>query len=389
MMRRTLTALCLVLAVPGGSAAQSLFNSVGLGAPLEGLDARARSMGALGPGLLGGSVLPLDPSSGARVLLPTLSATMQPTWGTYEQGTASGDLQGVRFPLIVAAYPTGGIGVLTATYRGAFDQRWQAERTGSFPIGGEDVASVDRFSSRGGIAIAEVGWARRFGTKLGLGASLGRYTGRLDRVFTRTLDSLAVGSDVATFNEGAAAAYSGVTAAVGFHVDPTPLIRVGGALRFGGTLKQKAKEGSAGGELEYSMPTEIRLGASAALTSRLMLAASFARADWSGADGGVADIEPVGSVTTYGFGAEWGGPRFLGRTVPIRLGYRRSGLPYRYASGDPVESAVSAGLALNLAQIDEFTLAGIDLALERGTRSDDVLSERFWRMTASLRVSGN
>jgi len=389
MNRSLIAALCLFLVAPGAASAQSLFNSAGLGAPLEGLDARARAMGALGPGLLGGSVLPLDPSSGARVLLPTLSATMQPMWGTFEEGAASGDLQGVRFPLIVAAYPTGSIGVLMATYRGAFDQRWQAERTGTFPIGGEDVASVDRFSSRGGIAIAEVGWARRFGTKLGLGASVGRYTGRLDRVFSRTLDSLAVGSDVAIFNEGAAAAYSGLTAAFGFHVDPTPLIRVGGALRFGGTLHQKAKEGSSGGELEYSMPTEIRLGASAALTSRLMLAASFARADWSDVDGGIPEIQPAGTVTTYGFGAEWGGPRLLGRTVPIRVGYRRSGMPYRYEAGDPVESSVSAGLALNLAQIDEFTLAGIDLGVERGTRSDDVLSERFWRMTVSLRVSGN
>ncbi len=389
MTRGFALALALLGAAPAGVLGQSLFNSTGLGSPLEGLDARARALGSLGPGLLGGSVLPLDPASGASVVLPTLSATMQPTWGSFEQGATSGDLQGVRFPLIVAAYPMASLGVLTATYRGGFDQRWEAERTGTFPIGGVDVTSVDRFSSRGGIAVAEVGWARDFGGRLSVGASLGRYTGRLDRVFTRTLDSLAVGSDVAVFSEGAAAAYSGFTSSVGVSADITPLIRVGGAVRFGGTLHQKAKEGSPGGELSFSMPTEIRLGASAALTSRLLLAASFARADWSNANGGLPEIQPVGGVSSVGFGVEWGGPRMLGRTVPIRIGYRRGGLPYRYQAGDPVESSLSAGLALNLAQIDEFTLAGIDLALERGSRSDDVLSERFWRMTASLRVSGN
>ncbi|MEZ4414893.1 MAG: hypothetical protein R3E10_04000 [Gemmatimonadota bacterium] len=387
-MKRTLSGLALLLALHGPLAGQSLFGSGGLGLPLEALDARARALGVVGPGLLGGSMVPNDPASAATIALPTLMATMQPTWGRYEEGSLAGDLQGVRFPMLAVGYPIGPWGNLTATYQGVFDQRWAAERTTTVDVGGESVAAEDRFESQGGVALFQVGWGRRIGERVGVGAAFGRYTGRLDRAFTRTLDSLSVGNDVATFTEVAAWSYSGTAGSVGVQFDPVPIVRLGAAVGWSGSLKADPKPGFDAEGATFDLPLEYRFGASAALTRRLMVTGGFRYADWAGADAGIPGIETTGAVTALGLGMEWGGPRFIGRTLPIRLGYRRAGLPYRYGEGDPVESSLSAGLSLNLAQVEEFTLAGIDLALERGTRSDDTLSERFWRMTVSLRVSG-
>ena len=74
----------------------------------------------------------------------------------------------------------------------------------------------------------------------------------------------------------------------------------------------------------------------------------------------------TGNARTIGAGLEWGGPSALGRTWPFRIGYRRANLPFGPADSDPVESAFSAGIGINLAQVDEFPLASIDcLSLQR------------------------
>lgn len=388
MRRSLLFGLGAVLALSTPLSAQSLFGSAGLGVPLEPLDARARALGAIGPGLLGSTLTPNDPSSAAGLVLPTLTATMQPLWGSFEESGVEGDLQGTRFPLVLAAYPMGVFGNVTASYQGVFDQRWAAERSSLIDVGGEQVRANDRFESLGGAALFQVGWARALGERAGVGISVGRYTGRLDRLFSRTLDTLSVGADVSTFTEASSWNYTGTAGSVGVHVDPNPLIRVGASVHWSGSLEADPKERTEAAGSTFDLPIEYRVGASGALTQRLMFTAGLRYADWSGADGDLTDVETVGSTLSFGAGMEWGGPRFLGRTIPIRLGYRRSALPYRYRAGDPRESALAAGLALNFSQVQEFTLAGIDLALERTHRWDDVLSERFWRMTASLRVSG-
>ncbi|MGM0668306.1 MAG: hypothetical protein ACQET1_01225, partial [Gemmatimonadota bacterium] len=80
--------------------------------------------------------------------------------------------------------------------------------------------------------------------------------------------------------------------------------------------------------------------------------------------------------------------RLGSRTVPLRLGMRRSTLPFLLDGAEPRESLVSAGLGLNLSQAEAFILAGVDLALERGTREAGSFSEDFYRGTLTVRVSG-
>ncbi len=379
----------LLCGTPSTLAAQSLFNAEGLGLPVAPMDARARALGVVGPGLFASGLIHGDPSSTSQLALPTITATFQPTWGEFDRNGETGTLKGTRFPLIGLSYPFGRFGVVSASYGSLLDQRWQAEQNGSFQIGGDTVAGVDRFVSSGGVAQGKIGWAYRPRTKVGIGVEVGQYTGLVDETFTRSFDSLAVGTDAATFREQEQWTYSGTSLALGVTVDPLPTVRVAASLTFGGTLKAEPGEGTEGGTREFSLPTELRVGASAALTSRLMATAGLRLGDWSGIDPELeASGVSGGGSTTFGAGLEWGGPSALGRTWPFRVGYRRAELPFGPAGSSPIESSISTGIGINLSQIDEFPLASIDVAFERGNRSGGFLDESFTRATITLRVSG-
>ncbi|HSG49950.1 MAG TPA: hypothetical protein VLA43_19155, partial [Longimicrobiales bacterium] len=79
--------------------------------------------------------------------------------------------------------------------------------------------------------------------------------------------------------------------------------------------------------------------------------------------------------------------RLLGRAAPLRLGYRKRDLPFALGTGTPSETVWAGGIGINLSQTGELVRAAVDLAIERGDRSDSVLSERFWRGTLTVRVS--
>ena len=381
-------AVLLALLAPIAVDAQSSFGAAGLGLRIDALDARLRAMGAVGPGSFGPAVTPDDPAATARLVLPTITGSMQPSWGSLDDGGAQEDLQGVRFPAMGLAYPLPWF-VLSATYGSYLDQRWAAERSSTFEIGGETLEATDRFESRGGIATFRLGAARALGERAAVGVSIGRHTGRVTRAFARGFDTLSASSDIASFTDVAEFGYSGTVVSLGANVDPLPILRVGASLTWNGTLTAESRdEEDPGPDTDFDLPTEFRLGASARLTPRLALTAGVTWADWSGADGGVEGINPVGTAVTFAAGLEATGVTFAGRTLPLRLGYRRADLPYRVGEDDAVESALAAGLGLRLAQAEDLILAGLDLAVERGGRTAGALDESFWRMTVTLRVSG-
>jgi len=96
----------------------------------------------------------------------------------------------------------------------------------------------------------------------------------------------------------------------------------------------------------------------------------------------------VGSTNGFGMGLELSRARLLGLTAPLRFGYRKSNLPFSFGSSGATETALAGGFGFILNETSGITLAGADFALERGERSDSSLTERFWRATLSLRVSG-
>jgi hypothetical protein len=165
------------------------------------------------------------------------------------------------------------------------------------------------------------------------------------------------------------------------------IVRVAGSVTWSGTLKAKPSEETKGEAESFRPPLEFRVGAAVSLTTRLAATGNLSYSDWSGSSG----IDPsamTGATWSFGAGLEWGGARLGGRSMPLRFGYRRTDLPFRFGEENPVESVLAAGLGINLRQIETISLARMDLALERGSRDAGPVSETFTRLTVTLRLAG-
>jgi hypothetical protein len=120
----------------------------------------------------------------------------------------------------------------------------------------------------------------------------------------------------------------------------------------------------------------------------LTLSASAVRADWSSVTDDLSGGSEARATLALGVGIELTQARLLGREAPLRLGFRRSALPFSLGPDEASERIFSGGFGLALNQTGEFLLASMDLGLERGRRSAGALTENFWRATLSLRVAG-
>ena len=119
-----------------------------------------------------------------------------------------------------------------------------------------------------------------------------------------------------------------------------------------------------------------------------MMSASAARADWSGISADLSAGAQAGSATSLGVGLELTRVSLFGRPSPLRIGFRRTGLPYSLEAEDAHEQSVAGGLSFALNETNEVVLAAVDFALEKGSRTGGTYREDFWRATVSLRVSG-
>ncbi|MDE2795208.1 MAG: hypothetical protein OXL34_10360 [Gemmatimonadota bacterium] len=374
------------LAVPATASAQSFLGFRALGVPVRAIDARATALGNLGIGLAGVEISATDPAASAQLRLPTLGVTMQPSWGSFDVGEQTGTSRTNRLPLLGIGYPLTSVGgVVTASLSGHLEQRWVAKRRSTVILNQVEVEVEDSYRNEGGTSVVRLGWAQRVGSRLSLGVSAGSYLGRLERVFDRELDSLAVGGEVYSFREQSAWRYSGYLVAAGFNADPHSVIHLAGAVEWSGTLREVPQEDSEG-EGRYTIPVRFSAGATGRLSPRLALNVSGVYQDWGASDGFLAGVTS-GRKWNYGAGVEVHLVEGDTRSLPVRLGYRRLAPPFRFESEDPEESVWSLGVGFNLVELNNLRLGWMDLAFERGSRRSAPLNERFWRATVSVGIS--
>ncbi len=378
-------ALCALIG-PVGAESQSFVGFRALGVPVEAGTGRQAALGGFGIGMSGASVLPTDPAAAARLTLPTVTASMQPSWGTFDLADQDGRSRTTRFPLIGIGYPAYGIGVVTLSLAGHMERRWAGVRNHTVSLGGADVSARDRFETDGGTSVARLGWSQPIGEILSFGISAGRYVGRLNQRFDRTLDSTYVGPDVRPFREDSQWSYSGYTFAAGFGFDPHELVHMGGAVELSTDLIETPSDETAGSENRYEVPLRYSLGLTGRLTPRLLLTTSAVYQDWSRAEGFPEGVLS-GRALAWGAGIEWRLIERELRSLPLRVGYRRGAPPFRFDAGDPSESAFGLGLGINLVELERQPLGWADIAIERVRRDSLPLAESFWRATISLGIS--
>ncbi|MSR35801.1 MAG: hypothetical protein EXR95_04020 [Gemmatimonadetes bacterium] len=392
MMRRLGLGAALVLALVAlarPAAAQSVLAAGGLGIPVEPVDGRGRGMGSVGPGLFGTAVIPGDPAAALDLLVPTLTFSMQSSWLTVDQSGERSNQSAIRFPAIGVAYPVRDWGTLTATYGGFLDQRWTFERDRQLDLGaGSRTAVTDAFVSDGGISAVRLGFAHRVSRSLGLGASVGGYTGNVLRRFSRTFDSLGVNVPIEPFQTGGRWGYSGMLADLGVVLEVPAVARAAATLSWSSDLSAQPDSTTAGAKKSYDLPLQLRAGVTGQLAPGLSASLSGGYADWTGVGDDLARTTSAGATTSLGAGIEWDRATLFGRGLPIRLGWHRTELPFQFNGDDPVESVLAGGIGLLLARTGTVPLARIDFAVERGRRVGGSLGEDLWRSTVTFRAAG-
>jgi len=383
----SLIPLALLLFLPGGAGAQSLFSAGGLGVPSEPLDARARALGGVGMGLTGSGVSFMDPTASAGLLLPTVTATMQALSAEGDRGGASSDFEGSRFPHVGLSYPVGERGTVQLQYGSFLDQRWSVDRLVNLQLAGGTVQATDRFEADGGVSTALVGGAIQWTDWLALGGSAGVHTGIMRRTFIREFNAAQLGGTADPFVASASWTVTGPVAMAGVRLDPSSLLRLSASVLWSGDLSAEAESGIGTEDRSFPLPLQLRGGLSVTLTPQLNAVAGLSYADWKDT-GDALTAGAAGRSLNAGGGVEWTGNSLFGRTAPLRIGFRRSELPFELDDAPPTETSFSLGGGLVLAQFEGIPLAALDVAVERGERAGGGVSETFWRATTTLRLSG-
>lgn len=389
MSLRALVVGLLLTAASAPASAQSLFNAAGIGLPIEAIDGRARALGSIGIGLPGASLLPTDPAASARLLVPGALLVAQPTWVDMTRTGAAGHryFRGSRFPLFAASYPAFG-GMATLHARSVLDQGYRGERPVTLDFGGTQVQATDVFEQDGSVAALTVGYARMVGPTTSVGISAGRYTGSVASTLAREFDDSVSTNQVVPYGSEGSWSYSGYQVTAGVSSDVAGLVRVAASATLSTDLDAHGTGTTTGADRSFNIPLQLRVGASSELAPGFSLSASAARADWSGIASDLSAGAQAGSATSYGVGLELTQVRLFGRTSPLRLGFRRTGLPFSLEGGGAHEQSFAGGLSLALNETNEIVLAAVDFALEKGRRTGGSYREDFWRATVSLRVSG-
>jgi hypothetical protein len=380
-----LTLVCLSAAAPVSG--QSLFNAAGLGVPIEALDGRARALGNVGVGLRGGSFIPTDPAALGRLVVSTGVMAAQPSWVDYEseQGV-SGKVQGTRFPLLGIAYPLLG-GMMSVQVGSFLDQSYQATSVGEIDFGLGPVTTTDEFEQDGSVSNLNFGFARMVGSQVSVGMTLGRYAGSVIRTLTRTYGDEQT-QDVDDYVEQGEWTYRGHSFTAGVAADLGPAVRASLSVQVPTALNAESTDETRGADRSYDLPIQYRVGASALVGSGLVVTGSMLLADWSGAQDDLVGVGRAANSNSLGLGIEFSRARLWGKDAPIRFGYRQTGLPFSFDDGGTTERVIAGGFGLALSRSGGITLAGVDLAIERGRRSGGGLTENFWRATISLLASG-
>ena len=392
-MRYSRSLWAIVLILPSSVAGQSVLGSSGLGMRLEPLDATQRALGGVGVTTRTAIVIPGNPMASLDLLAATIAFTAQPHWGKYTIGADKGNFFGTRFPILALAYPLGTAGVFTFTAGSQFDQNWSVESRDSVDVGGGSLGVTDEFLSDGSIVAIQAGMARRLSPTLALGATVGVYRGGLKRSFSRTFDAeeadtLSLLSPINGSADAGEWNHSGPLASLNVSWDPSASLQVGATVGWGGTVKVNPRKGTDVVGREVSVPLEFKVSTTAVLSSAVALNAGVASSNWTDLGDPSVDRAAGGRVLSYGAGVEWDAMIFWADGLPLRFGFRRSELPFRFLGRKVKERAISAGFSVVMAQALDLPLAAVDFAIEVGNRNSGDFKESFGRVTVTTRVGG-
>jgi len=377
---------CVVTALAlasGPAAAQMPTTSLGLGYPVNAVDARSAGMGGVGIGLLGGTFSDRNPADLTAFQVATLSFTGSPQHVSL-QGYSAGKTSRSEIPVLGIVVPVGGwaFGVQASSY---LDQDWAVRLQDTLSATAGDFPYTERREHNGGVSAVDFSVARSIGP-LSLGVTYGRLVGNLRESFTRrfeaSVDSSALAPNPVT--DDAQWSYSGWHVRAGGGLQIGDRIRVGAAYTWAGDLH--ATRDSVGTFHRFPLPDSWAVGASARPLGDLLLSFGGGWQGWSSADASLTGTR-ARDVRWGGAGVEFSGLDLGSFPLFLRAGAHYRQLPFRrpgYQALNERSVSLGAGIAFagNRAVLDGSVEVG-----RRGDRAASGTEERFERfvLTVSLR----
>lgn len=365
--------------VASAAAAQVPSTAAGLGYPVVPVDARAAALGSTGIGLLGGTWSLRNPADLTEHPAPGFGLALVTEDVGIEGGERSDDTGRERFSVIRAVVPFGAWAVGLG-FGGELDQDWATRFQDTLVLSSGRVPFEEAREHDGGVSSIDLSVARRIGP-LSLGAAGQRLTGSVRQTFTRSFDAPLDGAPPLG-NVGASQllGYRGWRFKGGAALTLGRRFMVSGALGVAGELTVEPEDTTVAAR-ELDLPTSVEVGASGRIGDRLLVTAGGGWASWSDLDG-LPEVE-AHDTSWLGAGIELSGARVLGASMPIRLGARRTELPFSFGDEAVEEVALTGGLGF----LFRGGLAEVNLAGELGRRGDleqAGLEETFRRLTISF-----
>ncbi|MDE2663429.1 MAG: hypothetical protein OXI39_10560 [Gemmatimonadota bacterium] len=377
-------ALAALAASPVALFAQTPLTAVGLGYPVAPVDGRSAALGGSGSGLLGGSYSVTNPADLLLHAEPGFSVSLASEGVTLQGDGPSLDTGRGRFTTIRALVPYNDW-AFSLAFGGEFDQDWSNILQDTLRLNDGAVPYEETREHNGGISTIDASLARRLGP-LGVGISAQRLTGSLRQSFFRQFDDPI----------GGAPALGGIAGArelswrawrfrAGGSIRLGDRVVAGVSLGTGGTL-YATPEAAEEPEAEFDLPTSIELGGSVRVTDQILVTAGGGRAGWSAVGSRTAAAGSAfqsHDIAWLGGGVEYGALSLLGGRLPLRAGWRRTGLPFSRGAEALEESAFTGGFGWEFQE----GLAVFDLAFESGSRGDVAaagFAESFRRVTLSF-----
>ncbi|MCY3598976.1 MAG: hypothetical protein OXN85_03245 [Gemmatimonadetes bacterium] len=377
-------ALAALAASPVAVLAQTPLTAIGLGYPVAPVDGRSAALGGSGSGLLGGSYSLTNPADLLLHAEPGFSVSLATEGVTLEGESRSIDTGRGRFTTIRALVPQNDW-AFSLAFGGEFDQDWSNILQDTLRLNDGAVPYEETREHNGGISTIDLSLARRLGP-LGVGISAQRLTGSLRQSFFRQFDDPIGGAPVLGGIVGARElSWRAWRFRAGGSIRLGDRVVAGVSLGTGGTL-YATPEAAEEPEADFDLPTSIELGGSVLVTDQLLVTAGGGRAGWSAVGSRAAAAGSAfqsHDVAWLGGGIEYGALSLLGGRLPLRAGWRRTGLPFSPGAEALDESAFTAGFGWEFQE----GLAVFDLAFESGSRGDVAtvgFAENFRRVTVSF-----
>ena len=387
--------VCLTLVVAAMSAAvqlsaQGTVGSQGFGYPTGQLGARAGS--TVGAFTEFDETTPLNPSALLGWRNAGVHFQYEPEFRTTEVPGAKIRTALNRVPVVLAALPIGGRMTVALSLSSLLDRTWSTDVVDRRLVGAESLYVNEVSSSDGGMNDIRVAAAYRVRSWLDVGVGAHAIVG-LDRfnqtvVLSRTdprVDTTTSSTEFSPYGQSADIRFSGSAYSAGMTIRPIAKIAIALSARRGEDVKLTRRDSTLA---RARVPDRLGAGITWELVPRTVIAAN---ADWTGWSSLAALSLRSKPQDALGLsvGAETPGPRFAGRVLTVRGGFRHRELAYNAPTGgvgnattfeQVRENAVSLGLSAPFA----YDRALVHLYGQRALRS--VAAEKSFTFGVGISV---